>query len=462
METIVNNLFRLKKEPSKIAKVNLLKEFLKEENFRIVVELALDETMHYNISKLLSNKPKKFTNFETEFSNLVSFLTFLSEKQGATQKEKAWLTEFAFDKNWEHVIKCIITKDLKCGVGAKLVNQAVEDTVTIFPYMRCSTSSKKDSIEYPAYVQVKENGLFVNIVYNKNKMTFLSRNGNEFIFPEQSFETEIKKYFPSTLKTNVYMGEFRVQIDGKWLPRKTSNGIVNKALKKNQTISTGESIRIHFICWDVIPLKDFWEGKCDIPYKERFKKLSFLSGIKNARVHLSKTWIINSFSEAQNIALELIENGEEGSIIKNFKAIWKNTTSTEQIKLKAGDLGIDNEQECELKVIDWYYGKPDSKYKNCLGGLICISSDDELETRIGSGFSDEDRGFLGWDSTTPKVVKNFEDWMNEKYKNKIVTIRFNEVIKAKTSKKHALFSARFIEIREDKKIADSLQYIKDL
>jgi len=52
--------------------------------------------------------------------------------------------------------------------------------------------------------------------------------------------------------------------------------------------------------------------------------------------------------------------------------------------------------------------------------------------------------------------------MNEKYKNKIVTIRFNEVIKAKTSKKHALFSARFIEIREDKKIADSLQYIKDL
>ncbi len=462
MKNIVDKLLQVKKESSKLAKVELLKEFLEDENFRIVVELALDETMHYNISKLPNVTLRESKGFQTDFDNLVDYLSFLSSKQGATKIEKEWLAEFAFDSDWEHIIKCIITKDLKCGAGAKLINQAVPDTLSIFPYMRCSTSSKSGTLEYPAFFQTKEDGLFANVVYNKNKVSFLSRNGNEFIFPEDSLTNDIKWYYPEDTETNVYMGEFRIRIDGKWLPRKTSNGIINKALKKNQTMAIKESKKVHFICWDVVPVKEFWKGECNTPYKERFEKLSFLDHLGETRNHLSSTIVINDFAEGQEHAMKLIEEGEEGGIVKNFKATWKNTTSTEQIKLKAGDLGIENERECELDVVSWYYGKIGTKYENCLGGLICVSSDDQLETKIGGGFSDEDRGFLGWNGTSPIAIENFEGWVEERYLNRIITTRFNEVIKAKTSKKHSLFSARYVEVRSDKNQADDLQYIKDL
>lgn len=462
MKSIVDKLTQVKCETSKLAKVELLRGFLEDENFRIVVEMALDETMHYNISKLPVVPKTDMRSFDTEFDSLIDYLSFLSDKQGATVAMKKHLAGFAFDSDWEHVIRCIITKDLDCGAGAKLVNQAVPDTINIFPYMRCSTSSKWNSLVYPCFFQTKEDGLFANVFHNKNKTSFLSRNGNEFIFPEDSLLRDINKYYPEESETMVYMGEFRIKIDGKYLPRKTSNGIVNKALKKNQTMGVNESKNVHFICWDVIPAKAFWECSYHMPYIERFKKLSFLQCCGETRNHLSKTMVINSFAEGQELALKLIADGEEGGVVKNYEATWKNTTSTEQIKLKAGDLGVDDERQCELKVVDWYSGKPNSKYEKCLGGLICASSDDTLETRIGGGFSNEDRGFLGWDNITPKVINDFQTWVCDKYVGRVITVRFNDVIKAKTEKKYSLFSARFVEVRQDKNQADTLQYIKDL
>jgi len=465
MLEVCNKLDTLKKETSKIEKVNLLKEYLKNDVFRIIVELTYDETLHYNVGKLPQILLERRTLMDPmfDFDRLVDYLLFLSEKQGASLPEKKELAKFGYDKNWKRIITCIINKDLKCGAGSKLINQAVPDTITIVPYMRCSTSDKKNNLKYPAFFQTKEDGLFVNIIHNKNKCTYFSRNGNEFIFPEDSLTRDIMKNYPKTILSNVYMGELRCKINGKWLPRKTSNGIVNKALKKNQTMSTGESFTVHFICWDIIPHKDFLNSKCKIRYEDRFKQLSFFENANSKRTELSKTTIIHSFIEAQAMALQLISEGEEGGIVKNFKALWKNTTSTEQIKLKAGDLGMKNERECELQVVDWFYGKEGSKYENCLGGLLCISADDLLETRIGGGFSDDDRGFIGFDDDAKPIIRpDFEDWVERTYTDKIITARFNEVIKAKTSKKHSLFSARFIEIREDKNVADTLEYIKEV
>ena len=457
MKHLVEKLNILQAETSSNMKIMYLQDFLQNEDFRIFVEMALDETLHYNIAKLTQGGPKKP---EPDFYLLVDYLYYLASKQGANAEEKKELASFAIDPNWETIITRIIKKDLKCGVGAKLINKAVPGTLQLMPYMRCCTSKKIDCINYPAYAQVKEDGLFCNIFWNNTNVKYLSRSGNEFLFPEPSLENEIREYYPEVPEPMVYMGELRVKIDGKWLPRKTSNGIITKALKKNQSISTGESLKVHFICWDVVPGRDFWKGECAIEYKERFDQLYFFDDMK--KHHLSQTRVVDSTEEAQEWALKLIESGEEGVIIKNFDALWKFHTSTSQIKLKAGDIGIDNERECELRVVDWYYGKKGTKYEDCLGGLVCISEDDLLEVNIGGGFSDEDRGFLGWtEAHEPIVEENIEDWIIEKYDDRIITVRFNEVIKAKTSKKHSLFSPRFIETR-NKKVADTLQYIKEL
>lgn len=458
MKQIVEKLNILQAESSSNAKAAYLQEFLEDEKFRIIVEMALDETMHYNMSSVIQGTSKKK---KPEFDMLIDYLHFLSGKQGANNSEKRELASFAIDSDWETVITRIIKKDLRCGVGAKLVNKAVPGTIHIMPYMRCHTSKKLGNITFPAYAQVKEDGMFVNLFWNNSTVTYLSRNGNEFIFPEASLENEVRKYYPEVKEPMVYMGEFRVKINDACLPRKTSNGIVNKALKKNQTIYTGESRNVHFICWDVIPQSDFWEGECFLPYEQRFGNLHFFTNTK--RHHLSETREINSIVEGQTWAQELLQIGEEGIVVKNFNAVWKNHTSPNQIKLKAGDLGIDNERECELKVIDWYYGKKGTKFEDCLGGLVCESEDGLLETKIGGGFKQTERGFLGLDSNLNPIIKdNLDEWIEDTYVGSIITAKFNEVIKAKTSKKHSLFSARFLEKRLDKNEADTLQYIKEL
>lgn len=457
MKNIVYMLDNLANEPGKLAKVDLLKTYLQDEQFRIVVEMALDETLHYNISKLPGNVPR---NPEPNFDSLMDYLYFLSGKQGSTLQEKKSLAAFAVDSDWETVITRIIKKDLKCGCGSKLINKASPGSITEIPYCGCKTSKHMKSINLPAFAQVKEDGLFVNIFHNSRSISFMSRNGNSFIFPENSLKREINKHFPKYEQTMVYMGEFRIKVDDKWLPRKTSNGIVNKALKKNQTMIESESVKVHFICWDIIPETCFWETKCNTVYTDRFKELQWMKDINSTRIKLSETRIINSIQEAQGWAIDLIDASEEGVIIKNFDSLWKNTHVSSQIKLKAGDLGLPgHERECELRVTGWYYGKEDSKFENCLGGLICESEDGLLEVNVGGGYSEHQRGFLGWDKKNkPIILNNFIGWVDEIYMDKIITCRFNEVIKAKTSKKHSLFSPRFVEIR-DKTIADTLQYI---
>lgn len=460
MKSIMEKLTTLANEPSKLAKVGLLKEYLKSEKFRVVVEMTLDETLHYNISKLPTNVPKQI---EPNFDALMDYLYFLSGKQGASIDEKRSLAAFAINDDWENVITKIIQKDLKCGCKAKLINKASPGSITEIPYLGCKTSKYLKHINLPAYAQIKEDGLFVNIFHNQRKITYLSRNGNEFIFPEDSLTREINKYYPKLDSTYIYMGEFRIKIHDEWLPRKTSNGILNKALKKNQTILENESRKVHFICWDVIPETDFWETKCSTPYIERFQGLQFMKNMDSKRLQLSETRVIETIREAQDWALELIKTKkEEGVIIKNYNSLWSYTHSSEQIKLKAGDIGIGDERESELKVVDWYWGKKGTKFEGCLGGLVCESSDSLLRVNVGGGFTQEERGFLEFNKDNkPIIVPNFEEWMEQMYMDKIITVRFNECIKAKTSKRHSLFSPRFVEVRLDKNEADTLQYIKE-
>lgn len=460
MKEIKNKIEQVRKESSAIKKIKLLKKFMKDEKFCTVVSMALDETMHYNVSRLVPLVPKRN---DPNFDTLMDYLYYLSQKQGANLEEKKELSSFAINSDWEYVILRIINKDLKCGAQAKMINKAVPGTIEIMPYMRYKTSKYLDGIKFPAFAQRKEDGLFCNLFWNNKTVKYLSRNGNEFLFPEDSLANQVRQYYPMVSEPLVYMGEFRIKVNGKWLPRKTSNGLVNKALKKNQSMPINLSTKTHFICWDVVPAKAFWNLKFNVPYEHRFKNLDFLKNTCG-RHQLSETKIVNSIKEAQNLALELISQGEEGIMLKNFSLLWKNSDGIpDGVKLKAGSLGINNERECELHVINWYYGKKGTKFENCLGGLICESEDHKLETNIGGGFKEKERGFLGWDKDgTPQIRPNIEKWIEDEYMYEIITVRFNEVIKAETSKKHSLFSARFIEKREDKSIADTLEYIKEI
>ncbi len=468
MHELCKKLDELKSTSSNLDKTSLLKTFLQDDNFRFLVELTLDESMQYNIKQLpiipTENKKRK-SNFE----ELIEFLYFLSEKQGASKKEKEELSSFCINKYWERIIKCIISKNLGCGVASRMINKIEPGLLTIYPYMRYSDIEKLKHIKYPAYNQKKEDGLFINkfVNYANQSVKDRTRNGNEIILPEYGIENAILSIeFPfDPTETQVFMGEYRVKVRDKWLSRKKSNGIVNKALKKNQSITVSESEKIHFICWDIISEKEFWEGYCGTPYHERLEFVRFLNRSTSKRIHSSETKIVENFEDAKRWALELIEDGEEGTILKNMDSIWEDKPSgtNDGVKLKAGGIEENSDRECELLVTGWYYGATGKKYEKCLGGLLCESSDGKITVNIGGGFDDADRGFMGFDNKgNPIVIENAKEWIEETYLDKIVTVRFNEIIKKDNRETKSLFLPRFIEVREDKTKADNYEYIKNL
>jgi hypothetical protein len=92
--------------------------------------------------------------------------------------------------------------------------------------------------------------------------------------------------------------------------------------------------------------------------------------------------------------------------------------------------------------VDWEEGT--GKNKGRLGALVCESSDGVIRVNVGSGYSDEQRG----EYTFSKVV------------GKVATVRYNARIKERSGETESLFLPRFIELREDKDIAESSKSIK--
>lgn len=105
------------------------------------------------------------------------------------------------------------------------------------------------------------------------------------------------------------------------------------------------------------------------------------------------------------------------------------------------------ELEVELEIIGRTMGK--GKNKNLFGSLTCISSCGRLKVDVG-GYTDELR-------------QHISDNFFEQYMGKIITVKANQLLEpSKSNNLYSLFLPRFIEVREDRTEADSLERIVDV
>jgi len=166
------------------------------------------------------------------------------------------------------------------------------------------------------------------------------------------------------------------------------------------------------------------------------QNVDFLKGVSAIGHLVDIVWTkeVNTQLEAQNIFEKFLAEGQEGTILKSKTNIWEDKRSKEQIKFKG-------ELECDLVVVGWEEGT--GKNKGRLGALVCESSDGLIQVNVGSGYSDEQR-----EEYTKKVI------------GKIVTVKYNARIKDRGDGVERLFLPTFIEMREDKDLADSSKKIK--
>jgi ATP-dependent DNA ligase len=334
------------------------------------------------------------------------------------------------------VIERIIQKDLKCGVQASTANAVWTGLVSEYPCMLCSQFDQKlvDKINYPAYVQLKMDGMRFNAIVKDGKCEFRSRNGKE-IFLLGNLEQEFISLAGDV--DCVFDGELMVMHpdDIQFMDRQTGNGILNKANKG--TISVKEAAMVHATVWDVIPYILFQDGHCGTPYSTRYATLKSLvekQPSKNKKIWLVATDIVNTFEEAQTIFEDYLERGLEGIILKDGSGPWEDKRAKHQIKFKG-------ELECDLKIVAVEEGK--GKAEGMLGAILCESADGVVKVSVGSGFTDAHR----------------KQYWKETLVDKIVAVKYNSRIKNKAGE-DSLFLPVFVEIRDDKDEADSSKDIK--
>ncbi len=440
-------------------KVSLLKKFLQDEQFKKVILYTLDERLKYNIKQIpkYQNKTNLFTGSNKQ---IFKELDKLSKQTGASNLDKQNLFNLAsIDQETYEVVARIVKKDLRCGCSAKLVNNAIPCTIAYLPYMRCSTDKKIKNIKYDkelgAIVQEKGDGTFVAIhidkdgeakfytrnfskVHQLHKLKAIIRNGIIDIHKKKIIDKGlIDKTFKDGFLQRVYHGEMLVRKNGNILDRKTGNGIINQCIQKTALQSDADCIIIKL--WDSIPEKDFWKKMyCDIQYNTRLRQtMKFVSAINNDCVQLIETQRVFSYEEAQKFYSRIRKEEKEGAILKNAHAIWKDGTSTEQIKMK-------NVSDAEMRAVEWKKGEKGTKYEKYMGAVLFETDDKKVQVWVGSGFSDAER---------------------KKYSNKdlgkISTIEFESLIKDKNKDIYSLYLPRHSEQRFDRNSTDTLESLKN-
>lgn len=426
-----NSFFnRLAANNSRNFKIAELESHKDNQVLREIIHLALDPFTQFYIRKI-----PKYTHNALQptiaLQYALSQLFDLSSRTVTGNAAIAHLTDIlsSCDPDDAAVIERIIQKDLKCGVSVSTANAVWQGLVHEYPVMLCSGFDQKlvDRVKFPAIVQKKEDGMRFNAIVREGKCEFRSRNGkeiqllgnleNEFICLADGMDV-------------VFDGELLVANDDGFCDRQTGNGILNKANKG--TITAADAARVHAQLWDMIPYIYFVGGHCPTAYSTRFTRLAE-KGFPD-KIHVVDTHIVKSLEEAQVIFENYLANGDEGIILKDGSGEWEDKRAKHQIKFKG-------EEECDLRIVDTEDGS--GKYEGMLGAIICESADGELKVRVGSGFNDEQR-------------KTFK---KEDLVDKIVAVKYNMRSVDKQGKQ-SLFLPIFIELREDKEVADSIGDIK--
>lgn len=431
----LNNFFNvLADDASRNFKIAELMRFKDNVTLREVVRLTLDPFTQFYQRKIPAYTcDGTNANIESILPALYDLTSRKVTGNAAIEYLRMLLTSLNPDD--AKVLERIIDKSLDCGVQVSTANAVWPGLIREYPVMLCSPFEQKlvDKVKFPAYVQLKMDGMRFNAIVKEGKCEFRSRNGKEI----QLLGNLEQEFIALAGDVDcVFDGEMLVMFPGdhQFADRQTGNGILNKANKG--TISAEQAAMVHATVWDMIPYVLFCDGYCGTPYSTRFsslKKLVDQIPPENKKIWLVASDIVESSDEANVKFEEYLGLGLEGIILKDGSGVWEDKRAKHQIKFKG-------ELECDLRIVGVEQGT--GKYAGMLGAIICESEDGVVKTRCGSGFNDEQRQTLG-----AEII------------GKVVAIKYNMRSVDKQGKQ-SLFLPIVLEIREDKTTADASDAIK--
>jgi DNA ligase-1 len=406
---------------------------------------ALDPRVTYGVSEQTVPAP----GFAADRALGLDDFTLLSDLYerritGDAALQKIYFRTQGLSVKSQEVLRRILLKDLRCGVGATIVNQAFPGLIFDPPYMRCTLpkDSNMDKWDWSVGIiaQLKADGMFVNVDLDADfKLTISSRQGVPF--PAGALgdlERSLKHIFESGTRV---MGELTVYNGDGLLERQIGNGILN-SVAQGGSLPEGHWVR--FDAWDQIPITAAKpKGQYDDPYSVRLATLRLQTdlALESVRdVRLIETRVVYSRAEAMAFYKEVLARKLEGIIVKHPDAIWKDGDSKDQVKFKL-------EVIVDLVIKGFRPGTPGKRTEKTFGAVVCQTADGLLEVGV-SGFK-----------------RDIEDYIHnhrEELLETVMAVKANGVMEPSGEDKiFSLFSPRFAELRLDKVVGDTLQQVKD-
>jgi len=415
-------LHQLEAASGRLEKEAILKAHATDPVFKEVCRLTLDPLVNFYIKKLpeagVARPGADVWSLSEALESIKKQLaTRALRGNDATTYVHRLLT--CLEPDDREVLRRVLGRNLKCGVSEATIEKIWPDLKLSYPCMLVSPLNDKTKIKFPCIAQTKMDGMRFNAICEDGHVSYRTRAGKEL----DLFGVLDAEVVGLVAKRDCVLDGELLMCDAQsmdfYLDRKTGNGLLTKFQKGTGTAELAKQVRA--VIWDIIPLGDFRKGRCDMGYEDRLKLL----GAHNS---IAKSHTVNSMEEAQTLYQQKLAKGEEGLVLKDPKGPWEDKRVKHQVKMKA-------ELEADLKVTGFLPGS--GKFEGKIGSLLVESADGKVKTAVGTGLNDDERS-----------------WDPKEFLGKIVAVKYNALIEDKKTGQKSLFLPVFVEIRDDKTVAD--------
>ena len=419
---------KLESDNSRLFKEDVVKENLKNLIFQEGLAMCLDALVTFGVKQIPKSKEDgKGLDWDT-FKKGATLLIEREKTGHAARDLIEDLMHSAKINQWNDWYRRILIKDLRCGVSEKTVNNVAKKMNLDFRVPVFSCMLAHDGAKHPkkitgnCLVEYKYDGVRVIAIVKNNKATLYSRNGKIFNnFPHIEEALSKSEYNNLVLDGEVMSDDFQA--------------LMKQVYRK----SGAETDDAYLALFDILPLKEFNNGKSKLNTLDRKKQLDQLSQTFESCIKLVDYAILNFDDEKDNqkfskMNKEALDKGYEGLMIKPSENYYESKRSHAWLKIKPFI-------EVTLKIVSIQEGT--GKHSGKLGAFQVEGTDDGkfFSLSVGSGLTDDDRDKF-WKS-------------KEKLIGMLVEIRADAITQSIEGEHYSLRFPRFKSFRgfkEDEKI----------
>ena len=403
----------LESDNSRLFKEGVVEKNLNNLDFQEGLSMCLDPLITFGVKQVPESEQDgdglKWDEFKKDVDLLIE-----REKTGHAARDLIIdLMSSAKKDQWNDWYRRILIKDLRCGVSEKTINNVakrmdLEFKVPIFSCMLAHDGAKHPKkIKGDCLVEYKYDGVRVIAIVKNGKATLYSRNGKIFHnFPHIENALSKSEYNNIVFDGEVMSDDFQA--------------LMKQVYRK----SGAQTDDAYLALFDILPLKEFNEGKSKLSSIERKEELNKLSKSFENAIKLVDYEVIN-FDEKNgqdkfaSMNKEALEKGFEGLMIKPNDNYYECKRSHAWLKIKPFI-------EVTLKIIDIQEGT--GKHSGKLGAFHVEGDDDGkfFSLSVGSGLTDEEREkfWVSKDKLIGRLVEIRADAITQSIEGEHYSLRF--------------------------------------